>query len=79
MKKRKRIYYKSKLISITDKMNTDLKSFCKDRGIKSEAELVRQAIAKYIYPNYKDATLNHHIKNQIQELFTNCQVSIAFK
>jgi len=79
MNKQKRNYSKKKLINITSKMEADIRSFCRDKGIESESELVRKAIAKYIYADYKDMTLNRHILNQIQEMLSRCQVSISFK
>jgi len=78
MNKPKRNYYKKKLISITEKMETDMQSFRRDNGIKSESELIRKAISKYIYTDYKDATLNRHIMKQIQDMFSRCQVSVSF-
>jgi len=79
MKNPKRFNGRKKLFSITSKMETDIRTFCKDKNIKSEAELFRMAIAKYIYTDYKDVTLNRHIMDQIQEMFSRCQVSISFK
>jgi hypothetical protein len=34
-----------------------MKSFCRDKGVESESELIRQAISKYIYYDYTDETL----------------------
>ena len=79
MNKQKRFDGKKKLISFTKKMQADMRSFCRDKGIKSESELVRQAIAKYIYTDYKDETLNRRVLKQIQEIFSRCQLSVSFK
>jgi Arc/MetJ-type ribon-helix-helix transcriptional regulator len=44
-------------ILLSDEMGKDLRRYCADRGIESQSELVRQAIAKYIYADYRDETL----------------------
>jgi hypothetical protein len=54
--KEKRLTNK-KLIALTSEMEADLSSYCRDKGIESESELIRQAIAKYIYADYTDETL----------------------
>ena len=60
----KRLDGKGKLITLTKKLEIDMRSFCRDKGIESESELVRQAIAKYIYSDYEDETLKlQGIKN----------------
>jgi len=79
MKNPKRFNGRKKLVSMTSKMEADIRSFCRDRKIKSEAELIRNAIAKYIYTDFKDVAMNRHIMNQIKEMFARCQVSISFK
>jgi hypothetical protein len=79
MKSPKRSYNKKKLIAFTDKMETDMRSFRRDKGIESESELVRQAVAKYIYADYKDKMPNSYSIKQIQELLARCQLSISFK
>jgi len=81
MKRQKRSYSKKKLINFTDKMETDMRSFCRDKGIESESELVRKAISKYIYADYKDETLKLQGLKQIQETITELKdmVDIIFK
>jgi len=79
MKTAKRLDGRKKLISLTSKMEADIRSFRRDRGIQSDSELIRKAIAKYIYTDYKDVTLNRYIMKQIQELFARCQLSVTFK
>jgi len=76
---KKRSYSKKKLIAFAEKMEADMRSFCRDKGIESESELVRKAVAKYIYAGYKDETPNHHVLKQFQELLSRCQLSISFK
>ena len=60
-------------------METDMRFFCKNKGIKSESELIRKAVSNYIYANNKDKTSNHDILKQIQELLSRCRLSISFK
>ena len=79
MKKTKRLDGKKKLTALTSRMETDIRSFCRDKGIENESELIRQAIAHYIYVDYTDETLNRHVVKQIQEILSRCQLSISFK
>jgi hypothetical protein len=67
MRKPKRLDGKKKLTALTSRMEADMRSFCRDKGIESESELVRQAIAKYIYADYKDETLKLQGLKQTQE------------
>jgi hypothetical protein len=46
-----------KLIAMTREMETDIKLYCRARGIDSASELVRQAVASYIYDDYDDGAL----------------------
>jgi len=79
MKKPKRLDGKKKLIALTSKMEADMRSFCRNKGIESESELVRQAIAKYIYADYKNETSDRHVFKQIQDILSRCRLSISFK
>jgi adenine-specific DNA methylase len=79
MRKPKRSYAKKKLINFTSGMETDMRSFCRDKGIESESELIRRAVAKYIYTGYKDETPDRHILKQLQDILSRCQLSISFK
>jgi len=54
----KRLDGKGKLVRLTAAMEKDMKVFCKKRGIKSENELVREAIAAYIYTDPNSTALN---------------------
>jgi hypothetical protein len=68
----KRLDGKKKLVHLTGQMEKDLRAFCRDKGIESESELVRQAIAAYIYAEYRDETLKlqglKDLKEQAAEL-----------
>jgi metal-responsive CopG/Arc/MetJ family transcriptional regulator len=48
---------KKKLVRLTREMEADLRAYCRDKGVESESELIRQAVAKYIYADYRDDTL----------------------
>jgi metal-responsive CopG/Arc/MetJ family transcriptional regulator len=54
--RKKRLDGGKKLVSLTASLERDMKSFCREKGIESESELVRQAIAKYIAGDYSDET-----------------------
>jgi len=81
MKKLKRLDGKKKLTALTSRMEADMRSFCRDKGIESESELVRQAIAKYIYADYKDETLKLQGLKQTQETLAELKdmIDITFK
>jgi hypothetical protein len=68
----KRLDGKKKLIHLASGMEKDLRAFCRDKGIESESELIRQAIAAYIYADYQDDTLKlqglKDLREQIAEL-----------
>jgi len=70
MIKTKRLDGKKKLVPLTLRMETDMRTFCRDKGIESEAELIRQAIARYIYADYKDETLKLQGLKQMREQMT---------
>ncbi|MDR0495896.1 MAG: hypothetical protein LBG95_09765 [Treponema sp.] len=70
MTKSKRLDGKKKLIPLTSRMEADLRSFCRDKNIESEAELVRQAIARYIYADRDDETLKLQGLRQMREQIT---------
>jgi hypothetical protein len=63
----KRLDGKKKLVRLTARMEKDLRSFCRDKGVESESELVRQAIAGYIYADYRDETLKLQGLKDIRE------------
>jgi len=70
MKNNKRLDGKNMCLSLTKKLEIDMRSFCRDKGIESESELVRQAIASYIYTDYKDETLKLQGLKLVQEKVT---------
>ena len=62
-------------------METDIRFFCRNKGIESESELIRQTVSKYIYSDYKDETLKLQGLKQLQETITELKdmVNITFK
>jgi Arc/MetJ-type ribon-helix-helix transcriptional regulator len=64
----RRLDGRKKNILLTDEMDKDLRRYCADRGIESQSELIRQAIAKYIYADYKDETLKLQGINELKRL-----------
>jgi len=81
MRTSKRLDGKKKLLPLTSRMEVDMRSFCRDKGIKSESELIRQAIAKYIYADFKDETLKLQGLKKIEEKITELKdmLDITFK
>ena len=67
MTKPKRLDGKMLPVKLTKRMETDISTYCRDKGIESESELVRQAISKYIYADYTDETLKLQGMKRIQE------------
>ena len=53
----KRLDGKKKLVTLTSRLEEDIRSYCREKGIESESELIRQAIVKYIDGEYDDDTL----------------------
>lgn len=69
----KRLDGKKKLIHLSGTLEKDLRFYCRDMGIESESELIRQAIAKYIYRgDYGDETLKlkgiEELRNKTEEI-----------
>jgi hypothetical protein len=67
MTKTKRLDGNKKLYALTKRLEADMRTFCRDKGIRSESELVRNAIAKYIYADYEDETLKLQALKSLQE------------
>jgi len=59
-----------KMIYLTAEISEDMRLFCKENGIKSESELVRQAIVAYIDKDYSDNTLKLSGIKNIKELLS---------
>jgi len=67
MKTNKRLDGKKKLVTLTMKLERDMRSFCRDRGIESESELIRRAISKYIYADGEDAAIGLQGMRQLRD------------
>lgn len=80
--KTKRLDGKKKLITLTRKLEDDMSSYCRDKGIESESELIRQAVTKYIYADFEDETLKlqglKYIKEDIVELHDMINVIFSY-
>jgi hypothetical protein len=53
-----RLNGKKKLLALTAQMEEDIRLYCRERGIESESELIRQAIVKYLDSGYDDNSLS---------------------
>ena len=67
---KQRLDGKDKLVKLTKQLEKDIRFFCRDKGIESESELIRQAIGKYIYADFEDLTLKLQGLKQNKELLT---------
>lgn len=73
MKKRlKRLDGKQKLIAFTAQQTDDIKQYCRNYGIDSENELIRQAVVYFIDRNNSDNTLKlsslKDVKDSLSEI-----------
>jgi hypothetical protein len=82
MTKHKRLDGKKKQIAFTRQLEKDMSSFCRDKGIASESELIREAISKYIYADYQDETLKLQVldtlRKQVEELRDMFELSFKY-
>jgi len=80
-KNSKRLDGKKKLIAFPSKLLADMRSFCRDKNIESESELIRQAIGNFIYSDYNDESLKLQGMKKIQEQITELRdmLEIEFK
>jgi len=80
-KKNKRLDGKKILVALTKDMESDLRFFRRDKNIESESELIRNAIGKYIYSDYKEDTLQLQGIKKIQEQNSELKdmIDIVFK
>jgi len=78
--KARRLDGKQKLLCLTAQMTRDLHSYRVDNKIESESELIRQAIAAYIYRDYDDGTLKLSGLKDIRESVSHLRdmVSVLF-
>jgi len=48
---------KKKIVYLTAEISDDIRLYCRENGIKSESELIRQAVVSYMDKDYSDSTL----------------------
>jgi metal-responsive CopG/Arc/MetJ family transcriptional regulator len=79
---KKRLDGRKKLISLSAEMERDLAAYCREKALESESELIRQAIAAYIYADYADETLKlqglAEIQKKIAELRDMIDISFRY-
>ena len=63
----KRLTGKKMCLALTPQMEADIHSYCRENGIKSENELVRQAIIHYIDKDYDDNTFKLSVLKDVRE------------
>ena len=63
-------------------MEEDIRQYCRDKGIESESELIRQAVAKYLDSEYDDNTLKlsglKDIRESLSKLYDMVSVLFSF-
>ena len=61
-----------KIVYLTAEISDDMRLYCRENGIKSESELVRQAVVAYIDKDYSDSTLKlsgiKNIKDSLSQI-----------
>jgi hypothetical protein len=77
----KRLDGKKKLVSLSAELEEGIRAFCRDKGVESESELIRQAVAKYIYADYTDETLKLQGLNELSRKITELRdmIDVTFR
>jgi hypothetical protein len=77
----KRLDGKKKLVSLSAELEEGLRAYCQEKGVESESELIRQAIAKFIYADYTDETLKLQGLNELSRKITELRdmIDITFR
>jgi len=67
-------------VSLTSRLEEDMREYCRDKKIESENEFVRQAIAKYLDSDYEDGSLQLSGLKDIRETIIQLRdmVSVLF-
>jgi hypothetical protein len=80
-KNNKRLDGKKLCLALTSKLEADMRSFRRDKNIESEAELIRRAVADYIYADYSEDTLKLQGMKKIQDQLAELRdmLDITFK
>jgi Arc/MetJ-type ribon-helix-helix transcriptional regulator len=66
-KNAKRLDGKKRLLSLTGEMDAGIRAFCREKDIRSESELIRQAVARFLDYDYRDETLRLQGLKDIRE------------
>ena len=76
----KRLDGKKKLVPLTAQIEQDMRSYCREKGIDSECEFIRQAIVKYMDSDYDDNTLKLTGLKDVREHITQLKdmISVLF-
>ncbi len=73
---------KKKIVYLTAEISEDIHLYCRENGIKSESELIRQAIVAYIDKDYSDSTLKlsgiKNIKDSLSQIHDMLSVSFSY-
>ncbi|MDR1106247.1 MAG: ribbon-helix-helix domain-containing protein [Treponema sp.] len=79
--KKTRLDGKKKLVSLSAELEEGIRAYCRDKGLESESELIRQAIAKFIYADYQDETLKLQGLNDLSKKITELRdmIDLTFK
>ena len=54
---KRRLDGKQKLVAFTAQQSDDIRQYCLQNGIRSESELIRQAVVRYIDQDYGDGAM----------------------
>lgn len=63
----KRLDGKKKLITLTSGMEEDIRRYCRENGVESESELIRQAIVSFLDRGHSDTALKLEGLKDIRE------------
>ena len=63
----KRLTGKKKLVALTPGIEADMRSYCREKRIGSESELVRQALVHYMDREYDDDTFKLSVLKDVRE------------
>ena len=74
---KKRLDGKKILVSLTAQQTKDIKLFCREYGIKSENELIRQAVVAYIDRDSSDNTLKLSSLKSVKDSLSQIQDTLS--
>jgi hypothetical protein len=78
----KRAYTVRKCVSLTGEMERGLKTLCRDKGIESEGEAIRMAVASFVDRSYSEETLKmqgiHALRNEVEKLTDTLEIIFKY-